>query len=873
MAVNKRLLQGPTGAGGLVPSENFKVVTFTGDGTSSKFIEVGFTPDFVWIKGRNASSEHKTIDSSRTAGCLLYTNLTNAEDCNSSHAVIETNGFNVKGNPNVNGREYVAWCWKANGGTTSSNTDGDITSTVQANTDAGFSIVQYDGDGQNGQTVGHSLSSEPEVIIIKSKTFASHWPVYHKYNTGSSGSPETEYVRINSTNATATTSVYWGNTAPTSSVFSIGTDTDVNKSGETNIAYCFHSVDGFSKFGSYTGNGSANGPIVETGFEPAFIMVKRTDASDNWLIFDNKRSPSDPRNLALIPNSSSAELTGNLGDGFSFLSNGFKVVSSDGGLNDNGGTYIYMAFAADPDTEAPTLADSFEVKTYTGNSGTQSITGLDFSPNLVWIKERGPSAENHNLFDTLRGATKFIQSNNTNAESTGGATLTSFDADGFTLGLDNEINDSASTYVAWAWKADDNEPTIFGGPAVAVYKFEDNANDVTTNNNGTANNITYATGKFNKAAVFNGSTGDIDLPADIESSTMAVSLWAYLDDNAPTLQFIIEFENGYALNFTDFSNGKLAAQYANSNASHTLSNSALSNGQWYHIAANFRSGASDLWIDGVKQSGGTISDYLTADQNTIGSRRSGEFFDGMIDQVRIYNGNFQQEQVDELYAETASDNDDLELGGPPKSIVSANANAGFSIVKYEGTGSNTKVPHGLGQKPDFVVIKHTNDTSAWVVFSDATGTFSYSYLNNTDAFTAYSAMSWDSSVINLNAGNDQNGAGDTHIAYFFTSISGYSDIGSYTGNGSSTSVTTGFQPDFVMLKRTSAIGNWNIWDSVRNGSSSSNDILYPNKSDAETDAGSGRYITFNSNGFTIYGDSGDSNANEHTYIYMAFKIN
>jgi hypothetical protein len=146
MGLNKRLIgAGATASGALTPSENFKVVTFTGDGTSSKFIEVGFTPDFVWIKGRNASSEHKTIDSSRTAGCLLYTNLTNAEDCNSSHAVIETNGFNVKGNPNVNGREYVAWCWKANGGTTSSNTDGDITSTVQANTDAGFSIIKYTG--------------------------------------------------------------------------------------------------------------------------------------------------------------------------------------------------------------------------------------------------------------------------------------------------------------------------------------------------------------------------------------------------------------------------------------------------------------------------------------------------------------------------------------------------------------------------------------------------------------------------------------------------------------------------------------------------------------------------------------------------------
>jgi len=265
------------------------------DGTASNVTYeygLGFTPDFVWIKERTKIENHRWFDTTRGATKFLGSNNTNAEATGAATLTsFDTGGFTLGLDNEVNdtGIPYVAWCLKANGGTTSSNTDGDITSTVQANTDAGFSIVQYDGDGQNGQTVGHGLSSEPEVIIIKSRTFASHWPVYHKYNTGSSGSPETEYVRINSTNATATTSVYWGNTAPTSSVFSIGTDTDVNKSGETNIAYCFHSVEGFSKFGSYTGN--AGTLIVETGFEPAFLMIKRTDAATyDWYILDNKRN-------------------------------------------------------------------------------------------------------------------------------------------------------------------------------------------------------------------------------------------------------------------------------------------------------------------------------------------------------------------------------------------------------------------------------------------------------------------------------------------------------------------------------------------------------------------------------------------------------
>ena len=597
-------------------------------------------------------------------------------------------------------------------------------------------------------------------------------------------------------------------------------------------------------------------------------MLKRTDNAGSWAIIDNKRTPTNPRNLELFANLNDADNTFTAVD---FLSNGFQIINTSNTYNANGDTFIYMAFAADPDTEAPTLASSFNIETYTGTSATQSISGLGFSPNLIWLKERS-GTDRHVLIDTIRGANSQLSSNDSNAETTYSSNLESFDTNGFTLGSATETNGSGETYVGWTWKADDNEPTIYGGPAKAVYKFEDNANDVTGNNNATANSITYATGKFNKAAVFNGSSGDIDLPADIESSTMAVSLWAYLDDNAPTNQIIIEFDNGYGLNFPSFASGKLAAQWANSNANHTLSNSTLSNGQWYHIAANFRSGATDLYINGVKQTtGGTASDYLTADQNTIGSRRSGEFFDGMIDQVRIYNGNFQQIQVDELYAETVSDNDDLELGGPPEILISANANAGFSIVKFTNSspGSNARILHGLSATPNMIIVKRTDGTENWYVYHSSMGTSKFMRLDLTDAQgTATNLFNTvNSTVFNPSFTNT---AGQTCIAYCFHDISNYQKFGSYTGNGSSTgpSVTLGFRADWILIKRYDAVEDWKVIDSVRGFANT----LEPNSSGAE-ETGNNSNFTITSTGFQIGDTHGDFNANNGTYIYWAVAKN
>jgi hypothetical protein len=426
-----------------VPSENFNVVLYSGNGSTQSITGVGFKPDWVWIKERSAAESHRLFDSTRGATKRLFSDNTNAEStATDSLTSFDTDGFSLGSSAGINesGQTYVAWCWKANGGTTSSNTDGTITSTVQANTKAGFSVISYTGNGSSGATIGHGLSVAPEFLIFKRLNAVESWNVW-------SSSLSSKVGFLNLGDAFINYSVLGAG----ASTITLNNGTGHNASGSPYVCYAFAPSTGYSKFGSYTGNGSTNGPIVETGFEPAFLMIKRTDSGDNWLIFDNKRNPSNPRNLALIPNSSQAELTGNLGNGFNFLSNGFQVVSSDTGVNASGGTYLYIAFGSDQ-SAAPVLADSFANKLYTGNSSTQSITGLGFSPSLSWIKVRNNSYV-PGLYDILRGPLQRLRSNGTEANENVPNSLFSFDSDGFTLGSDIGQNQTAMNYVAWNWKA------------------------------------------------------------------------------------------------------------------------------------------------------------------------------------------------------------------------------------------------------------------------------------------------------------------------------------------------------------------------------------------------------------------------------------
>ncbi len=435
-----------------VNSENFNTVLYTGTGAAQSITGVGFKPDWIWIKERTSTSNNVTFDSTRGIFEQLYI-TTDAESNNTSTvSSFDTNGFSVGSGlaVNENGQDYVAWCWKANGGTTSSNTDGTNTSTVQANTKAGFSIVSYTGTGNANMSYGHGLSTTPNLMIIKSLN-SGEWcafgpPIFERMNLNDTAADQNNFG-VTATSTTIET---------TQSASQVG-NVAWNGSGVNYISYCFASVAGYSSIGSYTGNGSANGPIINTGFEPAFVMTKKTSGTSSWAMFDNKRNTSNPRINFLRANSSDAEQTDPTNYAINFFSNGFQWNGNGNDGNINGETYIYIAFAADAST-APVLADSFANKLYTGTGSAQSITGLGFSPSFAWIKGRTNTAS-HQLFDTLRGATYQISSDTTGAQTQNTQMLTSFDTDGFSLGNQSSVNGSGVNYVAWNWKAN-SVPTI-----------------------------------------------------------------------------------------------------------------------------------------------------------------------------------------------------------------------------------------------------------------------------------------------------------------------------------------------------------------------------------------------------------------------------
>ena len=335
------------------PIDYFNTKLYTGNGSTQSITGVGFQPDWTWIKERDDTPDHKLIDSVRGVTKVIESNTTEAESTLTTGITsFDSGGFSLGANGSTNGSGdlFVSWNWLASN-TTASNTDGSITSTVSANTTSGFSIVSYTGTGSNA-TIGHGLGVVPKMILVKRTDSGGDWTSFHE------PLGNTKFLRLNSDIAAGTQSTYWQDTDPTSSVFSIGSAGDVNTSSGTHIAYCFAEKKGYSKFGSYTGNGNADGPFVYTGFLPSFVMTKRTtDGNESWHIFDNKRNTFNEVNTRIQANSSGGEDTAApLGD---FVSNGFKIKGTGGGINVSGKNFIYMAFASSPfvtSTGVPTTA-------------------------------------------------------------------------------------------------------------------------------------------------------------------------------------------------------------------------------------------------------------------------------------------------------------------------------------------------------------------------------------------------------------------------------------------------------------------------------------------------------------------------------------
>jgi len=329
-------------------SDYFLAKTYTGTGNAGNTISVGWESDFLWLKSRTQTYPHYVFDTTRGGNAQLNPSSNAAESTSGDNVTFNATSFVANtqaiNEGNQGSDNMISWNWKANGGTTSSNSDGSVTSTVQANTTSGFSIVTYTATGSGDITVGHGLGAAPDMILTKTRSVSYDWRVF--INTPDAGGAG-KALQLDGTAALTTNNSY-PSPAPTSTVMTMGRGGDDNNNyanGETLVSYCFRSIKGYSKISTYKGNADTDGPFVYTGFKPAWILTKPIDATGNWNLNDNARNPSNVVNKRLRANGTNTETDS---DAFDFLSNGFKVRQNGTAYNGNGQKYVYMAFAQNP---------------------------------------------------------------------------------------------------------------------------------------------------------------------------------------------------------------------------------------------------------------------------------------------------------------------------------------------------------------------------------------------------------------------------------------------------------------------------------------------------------------------------------------------
>ena len=325
-----------------IPSENFKALNYTGNSTYPRSLTgFGHQPDFGWFKHRSVGYWHQTYDSVRgtsTGGGVLYTNNTDAQDDTYTVDSFDSDGFTIPSSLSAinSGGDIVAWSWKANGSTTASNSDGDITSNVSANTTAGFSIGTFTGTGSTS-TVGTGLTGTQMVLLKNRDTASTNWVVYHDLVDGSY-----DFAYLNLTNASSNSSL----SHTLGSTFKVGTNSDTNATGDEYVFYAFKSIKGYSRLGTYIGNNSTDGSFIHTGFKPAFVMIKvAVGNTGGWDMYDSARALDNATVERLQANANAAETTN---DAIDLLSNGFKIRNTTGNQNGSGNTHIYLAIAENP---------------------------------------------------------------------------------------------------------------------------------------------------------------------------------------------------------------------------------------------------------------------------------------------------------------------------------------------------------------------------------------------------------------------------------------------------------------------------------------------------------------------------------------------
>ena len=873
-------------AGAAVPNKGFNVVTWTGDGSSSRAIKLGFQPDFLWIKRRDTSYDHYLWDSIRGVTKELHTNLDYAEGTATNKlASLDSDGFTVKNQNGVNGNgfTYVAWAWKA-GGTASSNTDGTITSSVSASAEYGFSVVSFTGDGSGTDTIGHGLNTAPKLIILKDRDNANDWLVYTDQIDGS-----WDYLKLNKSDAKSNSSY----TAAGSSVFHYGTD------ATKYIAYCFSEVSGFSKFGSWTGNESNNGPTITLGFKPRFVLFKRTDSSgDNWTIFDTARD-SGTLNVGLQANVGNAEES--FGNRQIVVSDtGFQVTSTGASSNANGGKYLYAAFADGDGLGIDSLIDT--PTNYEANSGNNGGNYATWNP-----------LQKYAAITLSNGNLDFTDSNSVNGGDQGvHATIRPLSGKFYwemtlsTLASENYIGIS---------KSDKLTQTLWTGGGVDGYYYYNNGKKI-------------GGGNGNGGQTYGASFGVGDVIG------VAVD-W----DNGKVTFYKNGSSQGDAFTGKDLT-GYVPAFYFNTNQS---SAGVVNFGQRpfaYTPPTGYKSLCTENLADPPVADGSTAFDVITATGNGAertftmpggfgpdlvwSKSRSNSYNHGLFDTVRgatkrlrsnstatedtsaqqvksfTSDGFVQGTDVPNTSGESgvywawdAGSSTVSNTDGSITSTVRANQSAGFSIVSYQGNGSTSSpsIGHGLNASLGLVIIKNRDGSQTypdWYVKHKDIGDNYNTRLNLTAGRElATGSGSWyqggignltSSSVITFVTGSQSstgnvNSNGINYIAYCFAPVAGFSAFGSYEGNGSDDGpfVFTGFKVAWLMIKNTSTSGEtWTIYDSTRDVDNPAKQRLLPNSNDAESVGSSARFKDLLSNGFKIRGTSGEQNTSGDTYIYAAF---
>ena len=875
-----------------VVSEGFNAVTWRGTGANQSISGLGFEPDLVWSKTRDVSQSHSLFDTVRGAQSVLYSDYTGGESSLSSSLVsFDSDGFTVgsgSGAINNSGRSYVSWAWDAGSGSPVSNTDGTITSTVKANPDYGFSIGTFT-KGSGTETFGHGLSSAPELLILKRRDSTGSWFSY------SSVTGATKWIRLNGTDAATTDSTFWNNTAPTSSVATIST---AYNSGEQLVFYAWNSVAGYSSIGSYSGTGVVGNSVTGLGFKPAFVVIKRTDSTGDWRIVDNTRSVGKYSEHTLYANDSAAEVDLST---LSFDSDGFSLQSTAGSTNASGGTYIYMAFA---DTREAAFW-----KDVSGQGNHWTPNNLDYRDSLpdspannfaTW----NPLASNSNvalsegnLKATLSSTGDHVTSGTMAASA--GSFYAEFTITNLTSSSDFSFGVVKAVGLTGNWTADSAKTARLNGSGT-YYKYQVGQ--------GTVPSFSYAAGDIIGVAYdadlltvkfyLNGSlqatiTGLDDVAHTFyasgyasggafaanfgQDSTFAGAkpMGAYTDDNSignfqyapPAGYLALCTQNLPTPTIIDGSEYFNTVLYTGTGAAQSITGANLAPDLLWIKRRNAIN--SHILYDSVRGDWELSSNSTGADISSAGRIGSldadGFTFENTSAGTLNASGGTYAAWSWKAGGAAVSNTD-----GSITSQVSANVDAGFSIVSYTGNGvDNATIGHGLGVQPSMIITKERSNAEAWCVFHQGFDNNNYHLrLNQTDGLIAATTVHKGVSTSTYTVGTSGlvNTSGDTFIAYCFADVEGFSKAGSYTGNGTNQFIHTGFRPAFVLAKITSTADNWRMYDSARLGYNPNNSVLYPNLSNAEDSPTN--HIDLLSNGFRWMSDN--NNANGHTFIYLAF---